>query len=182
MKKKYPNILLVAGSGRKSGKTSLICKLVRALSGLYDITAIKLTPHVHTGTAEGIDNLIYSGEGYRIYSETKSSPKDSGRFVEAGACNVYYIESGRDSINESFRKTMSLIPNNSLVVCESGGLVDHIVPGIFCYVVGASIKDAEINNDRMEKADILFYSSDETKQFDVSAIKVLNSKWSLNKN
>ncbi|MBK8884338.1 MAG: hypothetical protein IPN67_18855 [Bacteroidales bacterium] len=44
-----PNLLLIAGTGTKSGKTTMACKIIRQFSELK-ITAIKITPHFHETT------------------------------------------------------------------------------------------------------------------------------------
>ena len=43
------NLLLIAGTGTKSGKTSMACKIIRQFQELK-ITAIKITPHFHETT------------------------------------------------------------------------------------------------------------------------------------
>ena len=44
-----PNLLLIAGTGTKSGKTSMACRIIEQFPELK-ITAIKITPHFHETT------------------------------------------------------------------------------------------------------------------------------------
>jgi len=47
MESKYPNILLVSGNGRNSGKTTLACKIIERFSKDHEITGLKISPHFH---------------------------------------------------------------------------------------------------------------------------------------
>ncbi|MBI5010191.1 MAG: hypothetical protein HZB98_11220, partial [Bacteroidia bacterium] len=64
---RVPNLLIIAGTGNKSGKTSMACRIIESFPGLK-ITAIKITPHFHE-TTEGLV-VFNEGEGYSIYTET----------------------------------------------------------------------------------------------------------------
>ena len=63
-----PNLLLIAGTGTKSGKTSMACRIISQFPELK-ITAIKITPHFHETTAGLLP--FRKKHGYAIYEETE---------------------------------------------------------------------------------------------------------------
>ncbi len=64
---KIQNLLLVAGTGTKSGKTSLACRIITQFRDL-GITAVKITPHFHETTPGLLAR--YEEQGFAIYEET----------------------------------------------------------------------------------------------------------------
>jgi hypothetical protein len=132
-----PNLLLIAGTGTKSGKTSLACKIIRQFRDL-NITAIKISPHFHE-TTEG---LISKSEnnGYAIYEETNNeSSKDTSRMLKAGASKVYFAKVWDDRLFEVFKKIMGYIPSGVPVICESPALRNFAEPGVFIIMTSDSI-------------------------------------------
>ena len=61
-----PNMLLIAGTGTKSGKTTFACRVIEQLKDT-GIIAIKITPHFHE-TTPGL-HLIREEEGWSVYRE-----------------------------------------------------------------------------------------------------------------
>ena len=45
--KQWPNMLLVAGTGRNVGKTTFVCRIISNISKNQPIIAIKITSHIH---------------------------------------------------------------------------------------------------------------------------------------
>ena len=80
---KIPNLLLIAGTGTKSGKTSLACKIIEQFKNL-NITAIKISPHFHE-TTDGLIS-ISEGEGYAIYEETSKGYRQGHLADAPGRC------------------------------------------------------------------------------------------------
>ncbi|MBK7710219.1 MAG: hypothetical protein IPJ37_04135 [Bacteroidales bacterium] len=87
-----PNLLLIAGTGTKSGKTTMACKIIRQFSELK-ITAIKITPHFHETTPGLLP--VFEKSGYAVYKESERTGfKDTSRMLEAGAENVFLQRCG----------------------------------------------------------------------------------------
>ncbi len=130
MKTNYPNILIISGNGRNSGKTSLACKIIERFALDHDIVGIKISPHFHhTDTDE---KIIANEDDYIILQENNNtSGKDSSRMLEAGAKKVYYIQVNDKNLDKAFNKVIKKTNRNSLIICESGGLRRKIDPGIF---------------------------------------------------
>ena len=132
-----PNLLLIAGTGTKSGKTSLACKIIRQFSDL-NITAIKISPHFHE-TTEGLISKS-ENKGYAIYEETNSeTSKDTSRMLNAGASKVYFAKVWDDQLFEVFKKIMEYISSGVPVICESPALRNFAEPGVFIIITSDSI-------------------------------------------
>jgi len=124
-----PNLLLIAGTGNKSGKTTIVCRITESFPDLR-ITAIKITPHFHETTA-GLIVFAYS-DGYSIYEETNTeSGKDTSRMLRSGAAKVYFAKVWDDKLYEAFSKIMEIIPEGMPVICESPALRNFVEPGAF---------------------------------------------------
>jgi hypothetical protein len=128
----FPNLLLITGSGRERGKTLLACNIINEWKKSYDIVAIKISAHCHEDPRS--TDLIYSSGTYSIWQEKEISSKDSGRFIEAGAVKVFYVEARDQELPEAFRVIYGLCSEKSLIICESGGLGRYIKPGVMLFV------------------------------------------------
>jgi hypothetical protein len=126
---KVPNLLIIAGTGNKSGKTSMACRIIAQLRPL-GIVSVKITPHFHE-TTPGLA-LISEKKGYSLYEETnRGTTKDTSRMLKAGASRVYFAKVTDDSLDEAFNEIMKNIPEGTPVVCESPALRHYTEPGLF---------------------------------------------------
>ncbi len=124
-----PNILLIAGTGRNTGKTTFATEIIRNISSFTDICAIKISPHFHQQKSSLTP--IEKGHNYEIFrEESTQSSKDSSRFLKAGAKEVFYVQAFDDALLQllSFMKETS--PDTPIII-ESGGLRKFIKPDIF---------------------------------------------------
>ena len=124
-----PNMLLVSGVGRNSGKTSFLCEVIRRFHKKFHVTAIKISPHFHDPEME---NVIICNSGYVISKETNPArAKDSSRFLNAGADTVYYVQAEDSSLPEAWEYLRNLLEPNAIIVCEGGRLRHLVTPGLF---------------------------------------------------
>jgi len=124
-----PNLLLIAGAGTNSGKTSLACRIIESFPDLR-ITAIKITPHFHETTP----GLVLKSEeaGFAVYEETnRDSSKDTSRMIRAGAAEVYFAKVQDNQLLEAFNEIMKEIPEGAPIICESHALRNFVEPGVF---------------------------------------------------
>ncbi len=141
-----PQILLIAGTGRNTGKTLLASAIIEKYSADFEITGLKISPHFHSGT----DSLqiIYKDQNFNIYKETSlASTKDSSRMLQAGAHKVFYIECYDEFMKEAFEKFTQVADISRPIVCESPALRKYVKPGIFIIV------DSKSNTNK--KKDVL---------------------------
>lgn len=126
---KLTNLLIIAGTGRNSGKTTLACTII-SQSGKHGIIAVKISPHEHNPSSSSV--LIHSGGGFEIYREcSPGGSKDTQRMIEAGASEAYYIRADDLSVVDAFGLIYKKVPGNIPVVCESPVLRRYYVPGLF---------------------------------------------------
>jgi hypothetical protein len=140
-----PNLLLIAGTGTKSGKTTMACRIIREFTALK-ITAVKITPHFHETTPGLIP--VSEKNGYAIYEESERSGfKDTSRMLDAGADKVYFAKVWDDKLFEAFKEIMKFIPDGSPVICESPALRNYAEPGVFIIMTSETIhKQKDINH------------------------------------
>jgi hypothetical protein len=140
--KKIENLFLIAGTGRNTGKTTMVCRVTRQFSRL-GIISIKISPHFHEPSPGLIE--LSREDGFIIYEETDShSEKDSSRMLQCGAIKVFYIQASEGHLAEGFNKLLEYIPAASPLVCESPALIRYVEPGVFVIMMpgdGRSVKD-----------------------------------------
>ena len=142
---KIPNLLLVAGAGTKSGKTTVICRIIEQCDRL-NITAVKITPHFHETTPGLI--ALSEGNGYSIYEETnREGTKDTTRMLCSGASKVYFAKVWDDQLLNVFNKIMENTEPGKPVICESPALRNFVEPGVFIIMTSETInKHKDISN------------------------------------
>jgi hypothetical protein len=127
-----PNLLLIAGTGTKSGKTTIACRIIEQFRDL-SITAIKISPHFHE-TTPGLKS-IHEKAGYAIYEETnRNTTKDTSRMLNSGASRVYFAKVFDDSLLFVFEEIYRQIPAGTPIICESPALRNFVEPGAFIII------------------------------------------------
>jgi hypothetical protein len=170
------NLLLLAGTGTKSGKTSMACRLIGNFPELR-ITAIKITPHFHETTPGLLP--ISEKNGYSIYEETeRNSFKDTSRMLAAGAHKVYFAKVWDDKLSEAFNEIMLSVPAGTPVICESPALRNFAEPGVFIIMTSDTIdKQKDISHLQILPHVIFKYEALET--LSTVPVKFGNGSWQL---
>ena len=169
-----PNLLLIAGTGTKSGKTSMACKIIEQFNHL-NITAIKITPHFHETTK----GLISKTErmGYSIYEETNSdSSKDTSRMLHSGSHKVYFAKVWDDKMLDVFNEIMKYIPSNFPVICESPALRNFIEPGFFI-IMTSNVVNKQKNINHLQVLPHVMFKLEELGVIDILPIGFEEGKW-----
>jgi hypothetical protein len=169
-----PNLLLIAATGTKSGKTSVACSIIRKFPDLK-IVAIKISPHFHE-TTEG---LVSKSEknGYSIYEETnRDSSKDTSRMLNAGAHTVYFAKVWDNQLPEVFNEIMKFIPSDVPVICESPALRNFVEPGVFIIMTSNTVNKQKNINHLQELPHVMF-KLEELNNIDKFPIGFEEGKW-----
>jgi hypothetical protein len=171
-----PNLLLIAGTGTKSGKTTMACRIIRQFPELK-IIAIKITPHFHETTAGLL--TISDKNGYAIYEETeRDSFKDTSRMLKAGAQRVYFAKVWDDRLSAAFSEIMKSVPAGTPVICESPALRNFAEPGVFIIMTSDTIsKHKDISN--LQKSPHVMFKLEELKDIRRLPIEFEDGKWRL---
>ena len=174
-----PQLLLIAGTGRNTGKTTLACKIIQKFSPVKTIIALKITPHFHRNVQSG--KILFNETTLYIAEETDSTTgKDSSLMLKAGAQQSYFVMATDEYLGEVIQNIIRLIPSDALLVCESGGLRDWVVPGVFLMM---NRKDNEILKPGTEKlkmlADRLITFDGENIDFEIDTLEITDNQWKL---
>jgi hypothetical protein len=128
-----PRLLIVSGSGKKAGKTTLVSSIIRAIKDDSPIVAIKISPHFHPVKYEKY--LCNEPGKFMIYEENSFLPEnDSSKMKQSGAFRVFYIQVKDTYVGEAFLKCMDYVENDAPVICESGSLSRLIAPGLMIFI------------------------------------------------
>ncbi len=139
-----PQILLISGSGRNCGKTSLACEIIESISKRKAVIALKISPHFHQFSEQ--QELLFDNKKFKIFRETDStSGKDSSRMLRAGAAFSFYLQCEDENLAEAWECMNKFLPENRAVVCESGSLAKIFKPGLHLLVEGE-------NPDKMKRS------------------------------
>jgi hypothetical protein len=165
---------LIAGTGTKSGKTTLACRIIEQLSDLK-IIAVKITPHFHETTPGLI--TIYEEPGYAIYEETSADPvKDTSRMLKAGASRVYYAKVLDNNLLVVFNKIKDLIPEGTPIICESPALRYYVEPGLFLIISSQTTnKFKDISN--LQALPHVMFKLEEIDAIDVLPFGFKDGEW-----
>jgi hypothetical protein len=139
-----PRLAIVAGTGRKTGKTTIACRIIKTFSHC-NITAVKISSHLH----DPQDHLVslHTSDRYLIWEEKSSeSGKDSSEFLKAGATRSFYIQALKENSADAFQKLLELLPYSSPIVCESPSLASSVIPGALIIVSGSGV-DADTDKN-----------------------------------
>jgi hypothetical protein len=169
-----PNLLLIAGTGTKSGKTSIACRIIEQFRNL-NITAIKISPHFHE-TTQGL-NTIREETGYAIYEETNSdTTKDTSRMLHSGATRVYFARVQDNGLKSVFDKIMNMIPEGTPVVCESPALRNYVEPGVFVIMI-SGLTNNNKNISHLQSLPHVMYKLEELNNINKIPIGFEKGRW-----
>jgi molybdopterin-guanine dinucleotide biosynthesis protein len=124
----FPFIVAVSGLSSNTGKTTLVCELIRQLPGWE---AIKVTRGHYRSCGKDPSGccvsdllrdepLIRSGRAANY-----ETGKDTGRFWDAGAANVHWVIVGEDQVERGINEALSRVTSKGVVV-EGNSFLDFI--------------------------------------------------------
>jgi molybdopterin-guanine dinucleotide biosynthesis protein len=136
------NIVVVSGASSNTGKTTLLCNLLRELTRQQAWEAIKLTrghyrscgkdPHACcVSDLLGEQPVIRSGR-----EATYAFGKDTGRYWDAGASNVHWVIATDNQVEQGIAAALSRVQAGGVLV-EGTSLLKFIEPAFAVMAVGA---------------------------------------------
>jgi hypothetical protein len=172
-----PSLLLISGTGRKSGKTSLICKIIAHISASIPVVAIKISPHAHKGD---LTDPWCKASDYQIWKETEtSSAKDTARMIQAGASEVYYIECTGDGLKEAFMQVYQSLDPSQPIICESGDLRNYFKPALFLLATDPGQIPKPSSLPLIPMADRIYELKDILEGFRAESISFGAGRWKI---
>jgi molybdopterin-guanine dinucleotide biosynthesis protein A len=169
-----PNFIIVGSTGRNTGKTEFACRLIKQYSSQHTIIGVKV---VAINRKEG-DSCPRGGKGcgvcsslksdYEITEETVINPtKDTSRMLLAGASKVFFLKVDKNCLEKGFKALLEIIPEGTMVICESNSIRKVFEPGLFLV-----IKNAEDRTVKESCAEVIQYAN--------KVIEFNNMSWDFN--
>jgi hypothetical protein len=153
-----PNLMLIAGTGNKSGKTTFACRVINQFRHL-GINAIKITPHFHE-TTPGLE-LLDENPGFSVYKETNpDTDKDTSRMLQAGAAAVYFAKVTDEKLLQAFESILKNIKPGIPVVCEAPALRYQADPGMFVIMKSEKSNNNKDINKLLRLPHVMFQLND----------------------
>jgi hypothetical protein len=169
-----PNLLLIAGTGTKSGKTTMACRIIEQFKHL-NVTAIKISPHFHETTPKL--KAIHEEAGYSIYEEeNRDTTKDTSRMLNSGASRVYFAKVLDDRLKYVFDKILKLIPEGAPIVCESPALRNFIEPGVFI-IMSSDTTNKRNNINNLQELPHVMFKVEELDKLSRIPIEFEDGRW-----
>lgn len=171
--KKFPNILIVIGTGRNVGKTLTACNIIKNLSETQETIGVKISPHFHELANP---KIVCETDNFVIIEEKRITKKDSSRMLQAGAKRVFYVQAENNSLPAVFAEIMNRTARNHPIVIETGGLYNHVEPGLLFYILGENPKkEIKVRNE----SKVIRLSSAEINDFNWNSIQFKNCNFNV---
>jgi hypothetical protein len=127
---RLPNWLIVYGTNRNAGKTTLITRIISRFHSEIPICAIKISPHFHHLEEDAVI-LARTGDFVLAREDKSLTGKDSSRMLDAGADLVLYVQVWDNNLDRVLPIIIENIIPGSAVICESGWARSLVDPGLF---------------------------------------------------
>ncbi|MDR7811650.1 hypothetical protein [Lacrimispora sp.] len=153
-------MVLIGATGRNSGKTTLALQIIHAFKDILPVVAFKLITIRNQG-----DICPRGGQGcgicqglkgsFDITLETGTGTKDTMLLKKAGANQVYLIRAYKENLREALEEALKLVPNDSLILCESNSVRLVAEPALFVMIQSTSSSIKPTAEAVMEYADVI---------------------------
>jgi len=175
-----PNILTVSGTGRKVGKTTLACSIIKMMRGKGKVTGVKISPHFHDVDYE--NSIAEKSGAYAVYQEDRMDRgKDSSQMLAAGADKVYYVQTNDQNLRDAWEQLSELLDKDAPVIIESGRIHELVRPGLSLLLIHPEKYNEEMNPKKAEShpdfAEVIL----EEENFEpvISRISYVDGNWIL---
>jgi len=159
-----PTIIAISGFSSNTGKTTLLCELLRGLPGWE---AIKLTRGHYRSCGKDphaccVSHLLSDTPVIRSGREETYAPgKDTGRYWDAGASNVHWVIATESQVEDGIRQALSRV-NAAGVLIEGNSFLKFIAAKFAVLVTRAEGGEIKASARRvLPVASALYLSGDE---------------------
>ena len=157
-----PIIVAVSGLSSNTGKTTLVCELIRRLPGWE---AIKITRGHYRSCGKDpsgccVSDLLRDEPLIRSGREANyEKGKDTGRFWDAGAANVHWAIVGEDQVEEGIAQALARVRSAGVIV-EGNSFLDYIEADLAITCARAGENKMKTSARRtLARADALYLST-----------------------
>lgn len=124
-------VIVVGGSARNIGKTSVVCGLIARLPE-FRWTAIKIAPHHHGSSHSGLSVCVETDA---------SAATDSSRYLAAGAARSLWIAA--PSLPEALPQIREEIARSPNTILESNSILAFLDPKLYLSLIDPTIADCK---------------------------------------
>jgi molybdopterin-guanine dinucleotide biosynthesis protein len=118
----FQRVVIIAGTSSDTGKTTLLCDLLREFGGDENWEAIKLTRGHYRSCGKGphaccVSHLL--GDQPLVRSgrdETYAAGKDTGRYWDAGASNVHWVIVTDNQVEQGIRTALERVKSGRVLI------------------------------------------------------------------
>ena len=96
--------------------------------------------------------------------------------LQAGASRAFFVMAKQQNLRKAFLQLNKFLPETA-IVCESGGLVEIIDPGLFLFVIVSG--DEIFKKDYMRFSPTIIENNCDGFSSDISNIRFINNHFSL---
>lgn len=150
-----PELLTICGARRNVGKTFLGENIIKYFSKNTSLIAIKISKFQHTTLQDDSMELVHQSNKYCIWKQLLSTEKDSGRYLKAGASDVFYAECSDDYLLEVLMFIKDHYGQNKLLLCESASITKYVQPAVSIFVESVQFKTALNKRDCLNRASLV---------------------------
>lgn len=181
-------MLLIGAAGRKTGKTTLACSLIKKFKTTHQVIALKVTVIRERDGAcprgnEGCGVCTSLENKFDITEETRTdTKKDTARLLEAGAKRVFWLRVMREHLQEGTQALLKLVDRNALLICESNSLRHVVEPGLFWIIQNQDFKTIKSSaKEVMEFADEIILTDGTRFEINWNDVTWIHNRWSMAK-
>ncbi len=174
---------MVGATGPNTGKTEFVCRVIEKQRGRRPITGVKVAavkPGERCQRGRDDCNICSHLEGdFEITRETDPGlSKDTSRMLAAGADKVFFLKVRSDALEKGLHEVLKLIPEDSMVACESNSLRKVMEPGLFIIIKNAGERSVKKScADVIEYADKITEFDNSGRDFDPGRVHIKNNSW-----
>ena len=161
-----PRIVTISGTSSNSGKTTLLCELMRRVSITEQWEAIKLTKGHYRSCGKDphaccVSDLLGEKATVRSGREaTFTAGKDTARYWDAGAANVHWVIATDSQVEAGIREALALVQTPNVLI-EGTSVLDFVKSDFAILAVGSDLSKLKASARRAlieRKFDALFLS------------------------
>jgi molybdopterin-guanine dinucleotide biosynthesis protein len=126
-----PKIIVIAGAGSNTGKTTLLCELLRAFASHEACEAIKLTRGHYRSCGKDphaccVSHLLSAAPVVRSgRAETYALGKDTGRYWDVGASNVHWVIATDSQVEQGINQALTRVQSRRVLI-EGTSLLSYV--------------------------------------------------------
>ncbi len=178
------NLLIIGGSGRNVGKTTLATSIIHKISGSLPVIGLKVSTFKQGNGQYHGEHTPLPLNSFRINKETCINPqKDTARMVYSGAKAAYFVETFDTMVSWAYNEFKNECNSVNLpVVCESQSLRYYVKPGLFILIMDSQ-NSKKFTKEYIGLADLVCYNDSDPMWLEslTQRIRFTSSGWVLSK-